>query len=235
MGRPGIMLYFDILEPLRILTDAEKGKLLTAILEYGKEGKEPSFRGRMALTWGFVRPKIDRDEGSYDMAVLQRKYAAFCSRRSANGLAKIAFEDWKEMDEAQRTRLLRSDCGASREPTAVDDRIPTATATTATTTNTKTNTDTSVSAAADPDEEEDASLEAAAAAEKKKLKKLYGELGKGVVNLSDEQIEILLDKLGLDMFDHYVTKLADFIRENGASVKNHYVTILKWWTEDSTC
>ena len=45
MGRPGIMLYFDILEPIRMLPDEDKGRLLVAMLEYGKEGKVPQFDG----------------------------------------------------------------------------------------------------------------------------------------------------------------------------------------------
>ena len=59
-----------------------------------------------------------------------------------------------------------------------------------------------------------------------------GKLGKGVVLLSDEQTDILIDKLGLDGFNHYVEKLANFIIEKKASVKNHYSTILKWYQED---
>ena len=64
------------------------------------------------------------------------------------------------------------------------------------------------------------------------LKFMGGKLGKGVVLLSDAQIEDLLDKLGLDGFDHYVEKLAAFILKNDAKVKNHYATILRWWQED---
>lgn len=51
--------------------------------------------------------------------------------------------------------------------------------------------------------------------------------------LSDEQVDKLLETLGLDAFDHYVSKLADFIIKNGATVKSHYDTILRWWREDS--
>lgn len=75
----------------------------------------------------------------------------------------------------------------------------------------------------------------AAAAAERKLKILNGELGKGVVVLSEFQIDTLLDKLGVEMFDYYVNKLAEFIIRNGATVKGHYNTILKWWTQDSTC
>ena len=64
---------------------------------------------------------------------------------------------------------------------------------------------------------------------------MNGELGKGVVILSDGQVDSLLEIMDIDMFDHYVSKLADFIIKNGAKVKSHYSTILRWWTEDSTC
>jgi predicted phage replisome organizer len=59
-----------------------------------------------------------------------------------------------------------------------------------------------------------------------------GSLGKGVVLLTEEQRDALLDKLGLDAFNHYVNKLATFIIEKNATVGNHYKTILKWWEED---
>ena len=65
------------------------------------------------------------------------------------------------------------------------------------------------------------------------MKYFKGELGKGVVILSDEQVDRLLETLGLDAFDHYVSKLANFIIKNGATVKSHFDTILKWWREDS--
>ena len=47
------------------------------------------------------------------------------------------------------------------------------------------------------------------------------------------QVPEYLEKMGLDAFDHYVSKLADFIIKNGATVKSHYDTILRWWREDS--
>ena len=72
-----------------------------------------------------------------------------------------------------------------------------------------------------------------AAAADRKLKILHGDLGKGVVFLSDAQIESLLEQLGLDLFDYYVDKLSCFIIQKNAKVTNHYETILKWWRQDS--
>ena len=66
-----------------------------------------------------------------------------------------------------------------------------------------------------------------------KLQVWEGSLGKGVVMLTENQVGALLDELGLNGFDYYVEKLADFIVEKGAKVSNHYATILKWAREDA--
>jgi hypothetical protein len=60
-----------------------------------------------------------------------------------------------------------------------------------------------------------------------------GTLGKGVVMLTEKQVGVLLDDLGLDAFNYYVEKLADFIIEKEAKVANHYATIMKWAREDA--
>ena len=81
-------------------------------------------------------------------------------------------------------------------------------------------------------EKEGSAIPSAASAADRKLKYLSGSLGQGVVALTDQQMEDLLDRMGLDMFDHYVRKLSDFILSKGASVKSHYDTILSWYTQD---
>jgi predicted phage replisome organizer len=65
------------------------------------------------------------------------------------------------------------------------------------------------------------------------LEFMGGTLGKGVVLLSEAQRDKLLDELGLDAFNHYISKLADFIIDNKANVRNHYETIRKWAREDA--
>ena len=224
MARPGVMLYFDMLEPIRVLSDEDKGRLLVAILEYGQDGVVPEFSGMLALAWGFVRPKIDMDGESYENTKVQRKYAAFCKKRAALKRSKISFEEWLEMDDDERERALMPDIEPQRPVDFVGSRYPTTT-TTPTTIST---------AAAAVTTATGAEAQAAATADKK-LKFMNGELGKGVVILSDGQVDSLLEIMDIDMFDHYVSKLADFIIKNGAKVKSHYSTILRWWTEDSTC
>ena len=246
-GRPGVMIYFDMVEPILPLKDAEKGRLLMAIVEYARDGTEPRFAGRLALAWGYIQPKLDRDAEVYEYTKTQRKYAAFCKRRSALKLPKIPIEQWMDMDENERSRMLTGDNETQRAVDPVDSRYPTrkgkgdgdgkgdgygegygngygdGDAAVEGYGNGKG--DTAVSGGAGD------SLAAAAA--ERKLKRMYGELGQGVVNLSEYHIDRLLEQMGLEMFDYYVKKLSDFILKNGASVKNHYGTILRWWQEDN--
>lgn len=235
MARPGVMLYFDMLEPIRVLPDADKGRLLVAILEYGKEGIVPEFNGMLALAWGFVRPKIDRDLEEYERTVLRRQYATFCRERKKKNEPEVSFEEWLIITGNQNHHMISHDTNDDQwYPTTTVP--PTAEVTTTVTPSTTTKGTTPTTAAATVTGTTNAAGEdLAEAAAERKLKKMNGELGQGVVNLSEYQIDRLLDMMGIDMFDHYVKKLSDFIIREDASVKNHFQTIIKWWTEDSSC
>ena len=218
MARPGIMLYFDILEPIRALPDSDKGRLLVAMLEYGQSGKVPQFNGELGLTlaWGFVKPKIDKDEAEYNMSVLRRQYATTCRDRKKKGEPEITFDEWlkiKKSHDDQKASMMIND----------DQWYPT------TTTSTSTNTTITTAAAASTNEDEDGGdgLDIDS-----QVQVIGGTLGKNVVFLSDAQMNDLLDKMDLETFNHYVDKLSNFIIKNDARVKNHYETILKWWRQD---
>lgn len=228
MARPGIMLYFDILEPIRVLPDADKGRLLVAMLEYGQTGALPEFTGMLELAWGFVKPKLDKDDEAYKESVIQRQYAAFCKKRRRLNLPKIPFEEWMEMPEYEKERIVTNENELQRPVDFVGSRYPTTATTSSSSTSSPTNTSTSTAAAATTNTTETEF----AAATYNKLKAVGGELGKDVVFLTDEQMEDLLDKMGIETFDHYMDKLSNFIIKNDAKVKNHYETILKWWQED---
>ena len=223
MARPGIMLYFDILEPIKVLPDADKGRLLVAMLEYGKNGTVPVFDGMLALAWGFVKPKIDKDEAEYNLSVLRRQYATACRERKRKGEPEITFDEW----------LKTNDNHDNQKPSMVTNDnqwYPTTSTTPTTPTNTSTPTSTAAAATTSTTRTEFAT----AAAIETNVKVVGGYLGKGVVFLSDNQIEDLLERMDIDTFDHYVDKLSSFIIKNDAHVKNHYETILRWWEEDST-
>lgn len=212
MDQPGVMIYFDILDPIQQLTDSEKGQLFNALLQYGKDDIIPQFEGSLAIAWAFIKPRLDRDSAKYREAVLQNTYASFCRELKKRGIAKISRFLWESMTETERDQLLSGDITCP----------PTTSATKSQTISSDLSVDAEVST---PKNFEPIATE-------KKLKILDGSLGQGVVNLSDYQIDMLLDKIGLDMFDVYVEKLANFIIKNGPIAKGHYSTILKWWNED---
>ena len=211
MARPGIMVYFDMMGPLKVLPDTDKGRLFWAMLEYGKNGTVPEFDGMLSLAWEFVKPKIDKDSEEYNRTVLKRQYATFCRDRKKKGEPEISFEEWVMTIDNQNYQMISHDI--KWYPT--------------TTTSTTTTTTTATAAAATAN----TTVDAATAADST-VKVLGGELGKNVVFLSDEQFSDLLERMDLETFNYYVDKLSNFIIKNDAHVKNHYETILKWWHED---
>ena len=247
MARPGIMLYFELRKPLAWLSDAQKGKLFDAILEYGEFGVVPEFDGMLAMAWGFIQPRLDKDCESYENSKAQRQYAAFCKKRSASGLPKVSFDQWIEMDETERKTRCTADYGAQRPVDSVErpitadngslcfveSRYPSTSTSTSTSTSSSTSSSTSAAASTGRTEPDGAGAPDAAAAERDKLEYLRGELGRGVVKLTPFQFDLLLEKLGVDMFDHYVRKLADFIINKNANPGNHYLTFVKWFEQDS--
>lgn len=58
--------------------------------------------------------------------------------------------------------------------------------------------------------------------------------GKGVVFLTETEIENLVQEMGESDFREYVDRLSDFIIDRGARVRDHAKTIRQWWTEDKT-
>lgn len=66
-----------------------------------------------------------------------------------------------------------------------------------------------------------------------KLEKMGGTLGQGVLMLTEDQRDDLLDRLSIDEYDLYCKKLSDYIIAHPEKTfKSHYQTILKWVTED---
>ena len=219
MARPGIMVYFDMLGPIKVLPDADKGRLFVAMLEYGQSGIVPEFEGMLALAWEFAKPKLDRDNEEYNRTVLKRQYATFCRDRKKKGEPEISFEEWMMTIDDHSYQVIPNDTKW----------YPTTTTASTSTPSTNTSITIATAAAATATTKEDGG----GSGPERQVKVLGGELGKNVVFISDEQFDDLLDKMDLETFNYYVDKLSSFIINNGAKVRNHYETILKWWREDS--
>ena len=71
-----ICLYLDYLETLSPYTDAERGRLVTAMLEYATTGAVPEFQGNERFAWPLLQGQIERD---------RKKYQDRCEQNRING------------------------------------------------------------------------------------------------------------------------------------------------------
>ena len=82
-------------------------------------------------------------------------------------------------------------------------------------------------------EEEDETEEADGQADKgDELHFLGGEIGQGVLLISDNQMSELLDCMGMQAFNEYARRVSDYIIRKDAKITSCAATIKKWWLED---
>jgi len=65
----------EFTETIKALKDAERGRLLTAMLEYARSGAEPELSGNELYTWGAVKVAVDKQRQSYENKVEGAKKA----------------------------------------------------------------------------------------------------------------------------------------------------------------
>ena len=65
----------EFTETIKALRDAERGRLLTAMLEYARSGAEPELSGNELYTWGAVKVAVDKQRQSYENKVEGAKKA----------------------------------------------------------------------------------------------------------------------------------------------------------------
>lgn len=71
-----VCLYMSYLQSLSPFTDAERGRITTAMLNYAATGEVPHFEGNERFIWPSLQAQIDRDIETYQ---------AKCARNKANG------------------------------------------------------------------------------------------------------------------------------------------------------
>jgi hypothetical protein len=74
--KKSFMIYIDYRQHLDLLTDEERGKLITALFDYAESRKIPDLPGAAMMAFSFIKAQMDRDE---------RKYIERCEVNKANG------------------------------------------------------------------------------------------------------------------------------------------------------
>ena len=62
MGKCYVKAYYDWIEQTAALTDAERGRLFIAILEYARTGIPPELDGAESILFPVFRTMLDRDD-----------------------------------------------------------------------------------------------------------------------------------------------------------------------------
>lgn len=107
--QPGVVIYYDINDPVKLLTDSERGQLFSAILDYGEKQIIPQFTGQLAIVWGFIRPKIDRDAETYRIKALKNQHAVYCRLSKERSQTPVSREMWMTLSDEVRDQLISGD------------------------------------------------------------------------------------------------------------------------------
>lgn len=110
--KPGVMVYFDMLPVIAQLSNADKGKLFQAILEYAQLGVVPELPAKLRPVWPMLTTRMDHDDIRYQRTVAKRKYAAYARWRKEEEKEPLPFTDWMRL-EGYEHLLQGYDFGAS--------------------------------------------------------------------------------------------------------------------------
>ena len=94
--KPGVMVYFELRGMLKLLPDAEKGKLFEAILEYGETGHVRELSDTLKVAWPLIQMRLDMDNDRYTAVGMKRRYAAYVRWAKEHAERPIAYSDWVE-------------------------------------------------------------------------------------------------------------------------------------------
>ena len=95
-----LKVFTDFAQSIEPLSDAEKGRLFTAMLEYAETGTEPRFSGNERFLWPTAKSHIDRE-------------AAFCEKQRTNAMK--AKPSQTEPNEAKPSQTSQKDKDKDKE------------------------------------------------------------------------------------------------------------------------
>ena len=90
--RPGVMMYFHLLEPMRSLSPVQFAEMIWALMDYAQYGVLPEFSDPlMTMSWGYLRHAADVDLERYEercrnaKAAIEKRWG----KRDTNGYDRI--------------------------------------------------------------------------------------------------------------------------------------------------
>ncbi len=102
--KTSFVLYHDIRSALELLTDAQRGKLFLAILNYSERGETPELNdSALEMAFAFIRNTLDRDAAAWEEK-RQKRIAAgsLGGKQTAANRANAAFAEQTKQSQANQ-------------------------------------------------------------------------------------------------------------------------------------
>lgn len=100
--RPGVMMYFHLLRPMKCLSKEQFADLVWALLDYAQFGALPVFEDPMLeMSWGYLQHAADVDLQRYEARCRKAKVAAekrWQGSEDANGCERMRSMPYTETD-----------------------------------------------------------------------------------------------------------------------------------------
>ena len=127
----GIIIYFDCYEAMRVLTDEEKGKMFSAMMDYALTGEVPPFEDRLMVSiWTLIRPKIEWAMERYDETCNRNRrniglrwWLDYCKKTGQTPRDEEARRAWEEAKENEDIPSYTTVYNRIPSNTTVYDRI----------------------------------------------------------------------------------------------------------------
>lgn len=93
--KPGMMLFFETIEPIEQMTREQQGELFMACYHFAKDGILPTFSSpELEPIWHYFRNELVRGDAGYYKTCIKRGYAAYEREATKKGHAVMEFELW---------------------------------------------------------------------------------------------------------------------------------------------
>lgn len=110
-AKKGFVLYYDYRNHLALLSDAERGQLLMALLDYSESGEEHELSGAALMAYSFIKAQMDRDAAKYAETVQKRREAGRQGGRPAK-----ANESNEKQSEAKKANGFDEKQNKAKKP-----------------------------------------------------------------------------------------------------------------------
>lgn len=118
-----IKVFVDWRSAIEPLSDAARGRLFTALLDYAETGEVPKMPGNERFLFPMMRSQLDRDAASYDIRCeASRANGAYGGRPRKNLENQVGFSETQKTQDKEKDKEKVKDKDSSRGAAAPGER-----------------------------------------------------------------------------------------------------------------